>query len=159
VFVLHIYSAKDVKPDHCIIQSIIPFMNTRIKLTNLFVCVIYQIFLNVLLYTRFLYIYLLCGSAASVDKWVDNSEGWWFKPLDGSSQRLKNCHLLLPWSTFTIKGLTERGIIFICGVVLRCTGILKPGISTDQLQQITDMTTIVVHSYTADHRSDNHCRT
>jgi len=49
---------------------------------------------------------------------------------------------------FTIKGL-EQGwlaqcrlkvtgwdIMFICGMVLRCTGKLKPGLSLDQLQQI-----------------------
>jgi len=52
------------------------------------------------------------------------------------------------WLEFTIKGLeqgwlaqcqykvTEWGIMFICGMVLRCAGNLKPGLSLDQLQQI-----------------------
>jgi len=61
--------------------------------------------------------------------------------------KTENWHLLLPWLTFTIKGLNEMGYHIICGVVLWCTGILKPGFSTDQLQQITDLTTTVVHSY------------
>jgi len=49
---------------------------------------------------------------------------------------------------FTIKGLeqdwlaqcqfnvTGWGIMFICGMVLQYAGILKPGLSLDQLQQI-----------------------
>jgi len=53
---------------------------------------------------------------------------------------------LLPWIAFTIKGLehgwlvqcqfnvTGWGIMFICGMVTRCT--LKRGLSLDQLQQI-----------------------
>jgi len=56
--------------------------------------------------------------------------------------------LLLPWLVFTIKGLeqgwlaqcqfnmTGWGVMFICGMVLRCAGTLKPGLSLDQLQQI-----------------------
>jgi len=35
--------------------------------------------------------------------------------------------------------------MFICGMVLRCAGTLKPGLSQEQLQQ--DLTTTVVHSY------------
>jgi len=49
----------------------------------------------------------------------------------GSRQRLKNCHLLPPWLSFTVLGLeqcwlaqyqfnvTGWGIMFICGMVLR----------------------------------------
>jgi len=66
----------------------------------------------------------------------------------GSSQRLKNWHLLLPWLAFTIKVLEQSwlaqcqfkvtgwGITFIGGMVLRCAGTLKPFLSLDQLQQI-----------------------
>jgi len=57
-----------------------------------------------------------------------------------SSQRLKNWHLLLPSLSFTIKGLeqgllaqrqfkvTGWGIMFICGIELRCAGNLKHGL-------------------------------
>jgi len=34
-------------------------------------------------------------------------EGRWFESPVGSSQRLKNCHLLLLWLAFTIKGLEQ----------------------------------------------------
>jgi len=63
----------------------------------------------------------------------------------GSSQRLKNLHLLLPWLAFTIKDLeqdwlaqyqfnvTGWGII----VVLWCAGTLKEiRLSLEKLQQI-----------------------
>jgi len=75
-------------------------------------------------------------------------KGWGFESPVGSSQRLKNWHLLLPWLAFTIKGLeqgwlaqsqfkvTGWGIMFICSMILRCAGTLKPGLSLDQLQQI-----------------------
>jgi len=32
--------------------------------------------------------------------------------------------------------VTRWGIMFICGMVLRCDGTLKTGLSLDQLQQI-----------------------
>jgi len=32
--------------------------------------------------------------------------------------------------------VTGWGIMFICGMVLRCAGKLKPGLTLDQLQQI-----------------------
>jgi len=32
--------------------------------------------------------------------------------------------------------VTEWSIVYICGMVLQCAGILKPGFSLDQLQQI-----------------------
>jgi len=32
--------------------------------------------------------------------------------------------------------VTGWGIMFICSMVLRCAGILKPGLSLDKLQQI-----------------------
>jgi len=32
--------------------------------------------------------------------------------------------------------LTGKGILFICDIVIRCFGTLKPGLSLDQLQQI-----------------------
>jgi len=32
--------------------------------------------------------------------------------------------------------VTGWGIMFICGMVLRCADTLKPGLSQDQLQQI-----------------------
>jgi len=72
-------------------------------------------------------------------------EGRGFESPVGSSQRLKNWHLLLPWLAFTIKGLeqgwlvqyqfkvTGWGIVFICGMVLRCAGTFKSGLSLDQL--------------------------
>jgi len=52
---------------------------------------------------------------------------------------------LLPWLAFTIKGIeqgwlaqcqfnvTGWGIVFICGMVLRYTGTLKPSLNLDQL--------------------------
>jgi len=67
----------------------------------------------------------------------------------GSSQRLKNWHLLLPWLVFTINGLeqgwlaqcqfkvTGWGIMFICGMVFR----LESGPVT------ADLTTTVIHNY------------
>jgi len=79
---------------------------------------------------------------------VPSVEGRGFEFPVGSSQRLKNWHQLLPWLAFNIKGLkqgwlaqcqfkeTGWGIMFICGMVLRCAGKLKPGLSLDQLQQI-----------------------
>jgi len=75
-------------------------------------------------------------------------EGRGFESPIGSSQRLKNWHLLLTRLAFTIKGLeqgwlaqcqfnvTGWGIMFICGMVHRCAGILKPDLSLDQSQQI-----------------------
>jgi len=42
-----------------------------------------------------------------------NVEGWGFESPVGSSQRLKNWHLLLPWLVFTIKGL-EQGWLAQC---------------------------------------------
>jgi len=66
----------------------------------------------------------------------------------GSSQTLKNWHLLLPWLVFTIKGIeqgwlvqcqlkvTGWGIMFICSMVLWCADTLKPGLGLNQLQQI-----------------------
>jgi len=56
--------------------------------------------------------------AASVAKWVTrefapSAEGREFEPPVGSSQRLKNWHLLLPWLAFTIKGL-EQGWLAQC---------------------------------------------
>jgi len=66
----------------------------------------------------------------------------------GSSQSLKNWHLLLPWLAFNFKGLEQAllaqcqfkltgwNIMFICGIVLWCAGTLQPGLSLDQLQHI-----------------------
>jgi len=84
-------------------------------------------------------------------------EGLVFEFLVGSSQRLKNCHQLLPWLAFTIKGLEHDwlaqwqfkvngwGIMFICGMVLRCAGTLKK-----------KKRSWVWTNYS---RSDNHCCT
>jgi len=81
---------------------------------------------------------------AQVGKSFDlRAEGWWLKPPVGSSQRLKNRHLLLHWIAFTIKDLeqgwlaqcqfkvTGWGVMFICGMVLQCPGTLRPGFSLD----------------------------
>jgi len=58
----------------------------------------------------------------------------WLESPVGSSQRLKNWHLLLPWLAFTIEGLeqdwlaqcrfkvTGWRIMFICDIVFRCAG-------------------------------------
>jgi len=66
--------------------------------------------------------------------------------------KTENWHLLLPWLAFTIKGLeqdwlaqrqfkvTGWGIVFICGMVLRCVR-LESGPVTE------DLTTTVVYSY------------
>jgi len=55
--------------------------------------------------------------------------------------------MLLPWLAFTINGVehgwlarcqfrvTGWGIMLICGMVLRCAGAIKPGLSLDHLQQ------------------------
>jgi len=76
-------------------------------------------------------------------------EGWGFESLVGSSQRLKNWHLLLPWLVFTIYGLEQGwlaqcqfkvtawlGIMFVCSMVLWCAATLKSGLNLYQLQQI-----------------------
>jgi len=75
-------------------------------------------------------------------------EAWEFESPVGSSQRLKNWHLLLPCLAFTIKGLEQSrlahcqfkmtgwGIMFICGMVLWCALTLKHDLSLDQFQQI-----------------------
>jgi len=64
--------------------------------------------------------------------------------LVGSSQRLKNWHLMLLWLAHGQFKVTGWGIMFISSMVLRCVGSLKPGLS------------LVWTSYS---RSDNHCRT
>jgi len=48
----------------------------------------------------------------------------------------------LPQCQFKVTGWD---IMFICGMVLRCAGTLKPGLSLNQLQ--ADLTTTVAHSY------------
>jgi len=57
-----------------------------------------------------------------------------------SSQRLENVHLLLLWLAFIVEGQEKDWLVrcqnkvsgwsisFICGIVLRCVGSLKPGV-------------------------------
>jgi len=84
-------------------------------------------------------------------------EGGGFESPVGSSQRLKNWHLLLPWLAFTIKGL-EQGWLAQCQFNVTGWGYhvyLRHGTSVcwhtkTQLESgplTSDLTTTVVHSF------------
>jgi len=93
---------------------------------------------------------------------------WKVESPVGSSQRLKNWHLLLPSLAFTIKGLeqgwlaqcqfnvTGWGIMFICGMVLRCaesgpvTADLTTTVVQTTLNLITHLQLMYLYIVTAD---------
>jgi len=70
-------------------------------------------------------------------------EGLWMDPGQGKSKTktfapvasLISIHHLRPKVEW-VGPVTGWGIKFICSMVLRCAGNLKPGLSLDQLQRI-----------------------